>query len=73
MLFKSAEKWLNHLRLAFEVFYFGMSSFPYSPVLGSKDDHLAGLEQQDAGLIFFHLMARGISCAFIDGFIVKQV
>ena len=50
-----------------------MCPLPDIPVLGSKDHHHAGLEQQDAGLIFFHLMARGISCAFIDGFVVKQV
>ena len=50
-----------------------MCPLPDIPVLGSKDHHLAGLEQQDAGLIFFHLMAGGISCAFIDGFVVKQV
>ena len=53
MLFKSAEKWLNHLRLAFEVFYFGMSSLPYvlylvcrGPCL--KDHYLADLGQHEA-------------------------
>ena len=32
--------------------YFGMSTFPYIPVLGSKDHYLAGLDQQDLSLIF---------------------
>ena len=37
------------------VFYFGMSPFPYIPVLGSEDHCLAGLSQQMQAS-FCHLM-----------------
>ena len=37
------------------VSYFGKSPFPYILVLGSKDQFLARLHQQDAGLIVFLL------------------
>ena len=45
--------------------HFGMLPLPDIPVLGSKDDHLVGLEQQDAGLIFFSLNGQGhILCLY---------
>ena len=50
--------------------YLEMSSLPYIPVLGPKDPYLAELE---CGTHFiFHLKTRGLSQAFIYGFIVKE-